>query len=486
VLVGVLIRENFIFGAVGIGRFAVATAPGLKRTAKAAAAAASEIALLTANLAIQGNTLGCTRRGISFDGVSIHAFQTRLAGNFILGCAQAAINMLGGVVPGSGLEVRENEIHTSGAGIVIGTDDARVESNNVAPTQPGEGTDGIVLTAGFDKTGLDRCQILGNRIVGMAGNGVHIINAILRSAMIKNNVIEAVGGGGIVMDDDSSAVHLTVENNQLLNVAPLVNDQNTLIIGLRVVNTTRADILTNAIIGVGPTATQNPYRAAIQVINVGSSRVNGNEVLNVGPAGDFLNDTIGVDCFGTFARLDLSDNVVRRNEVPPANPGMSSWVAVRIGALPTRGLVKVSANLAFFATEELIHVFAGNKLAVLPRGREIVGLHGNLLEGYGGTPVIRVEASGALTLSTNRCLLNPTVAGAPSQPVAQAQAAAIIASGNYLEGAPSVVPRVPAMVLKLLPENGPFTALGNISSGDIVVNGAALPAPWAPLNIVTS
>ncbi len=486
VLFAVLIRENFIFGAVGIGRSAVAPTPGLKRTAKAAALPPPEGPLLTAGLIIQDNTLVCTRRGISFDGVSIHAFQTQLAGNFILGCAQAAINMLGWVFPGSGLDVRENEIHTNGAGIIIGTDDARVESNNVAPAQPGEGTDGIVLTLGFDKTGLDRCQILNNRIVAMLGNGIHIVNAIVRSAMIKNNVIEAVGGGGIVMDDDSSAVHLTIENNQLLNVAPLVNDQNTLIIGLRVVNTTRADILTNAINAVGLAATQNPYRAAIQAVNVGSGRITGNEVLNIGPAGDFLNDTIGVDCFGTFARLDLSDNVVRRNEALPDKPGVSRWFAVRIGALPTRGLIKVSANLAFFAVGEMIYVFAGDKLAALPRGKEIVGLHGNLLEGYGGTPVIRVEASGALTLSTNRCLLNPTVAGAPSQPVAQAQAGAIIASGNYLEGAPPVVPRVPAMVLKLLPENGPFTALGNISSGDIVVNGAALPAPWAPLNIVTS
>jgi hypothetical protein len=486
VLVGVLIRENLIFGAVGIGRFAVATGTGLKRAAKAVAVPPPEIPLLTADLVIQDNTLDCARRGVSFDAVSIHAFQTRLAGNLILGCGQASINMLGWVFPGSGLEVRENEIHTSGAGIVIGTDDARVESNNVAPTQPGEGTDGIVLTLGFDKTGLDRCQILGNRIVGMAGNGVHIINAIIRSAMIKNNVIEAVGGGGIAMDDDSSAVHFTIENNQLLNIAPLANDADTPVIGLRVVNTARAEISTNAIIGLGLAATQNPYRAAIQAVNVGSSRFNGNEVVNLGPAGDFLNDTVGVDCLGTFTRLDVSDNVVRRNEATPANPDRSSWVAVRIGALPTRGLVTVSNNLAFFAAGELIHVFAGDKLAVLPRGREIVGVHGNLLEGYGVAPVIQVETNGPLTLSTNRCLLNPTVA--LSQPVAHAQAGAIIAIGNYLEGAPTD-PRAgfPVVVLRLVPENGPFTVLGNISSADIHVNDNTLAnTPWGPLNIPVS
>jgi hypothetical protein len=487
VLVGVLIRENFIFGAVGIGRMAIATAPGLKRMTKAAiaaAAAAPDVALLTADLVIEDNTLECTRRGIGFDGVSIHAFQTRLAGNLIVGCTQAGILMLGWVVAGSGLDIRENEMHVTGAGIVIGTDDARIEGNNIAALQVGQGTDGIILTPGFDKTGLDRCQILGNRILGMAGNGIHIVNGIIRSAMIKNNFIEAVGGGGIVMDDKSTASQMTIENNQLLNLAPLTNDAKVAVIGLRVVNTLRAEIVSNALVGVGIAATQSPHRAGIQVANIGSGRIDGNEVLNVGPPGDFLQDTVGIDCLGTFARPDITDNVVRRNAVLPANPGTSRWFAVHIGALASNGFVAVSTNLSFFAVGELVYVFAGDKLTTLPRGKEIAGLQGNLLEGYGAASVVSVIASGALTLSTNRCLLSTAAAtGANfSQPVAQAQAGAVIASANYLEGPAKLT----AMVLKL-PQNGPFTVLGNISSGNILVNGNPLAGTtWGPFNVVAA
>jgi hypothetical protein len=395
-LVGVLIRENFLVAPIGIGRLAVATAAGLKRTTKAAAAAALDVALLTADLVVQDNTLECGRRGISFDGVSIHGFQTRLAGNLIVGCSQAGIMMLGWVVPGSGLDVRENEIHVTGSGIIIGTDDARIESNNIAPQQFGKGGDGIILTLGFDKTGLDRCQILNNRILGLAGNGIHIVNGIIRSAMIKNNFIEAVGGGGIVMDDKSTAGQMTIENNQLLNLAPLANDAKVAVIGLRVVNTLRAEIVGNALIGVGLAAAQSPRRAGIQVANIGSGRISGNEVLNVGPPGDFLQETVGIDCLGTFARLDITDNVVRRNAVLPTNPGTSRWFAVHIGAL--------------------------------------------------------------------------------------AQAGAVIASANYLEGPAKLT----AMVLKL-PEGGPFTVLGNISSGNILVNGNALAGTtWGPFNIVAA
>ena len=356
-------------------------------------------------------------------------------------------------------------------------DDARIESNNIAPVQAGEGTDGIVLAPGFDKTGLDRCQILGNRIIAMPGNGIHIAGAIVRSAMIKNNFIQVIGGGGIVMEDKSSALHLTIENNQLLNIAPLTNDENTAVVGLRVVNTARAEILTNVISDVGAVATQNPSRAAIQLANVESARVNGNQVINVGPAGDFLNDTIGIECLAPFSRLDINDNVVRRNDTPPDKLSASRWFAIRIGTLFDRGFARAGANLAFFAAGELIYVFTGNRLTVLPRGKEIVGLHGNLLEGYGAAPVILVEADGALTLSTNRCVLN-----AARVPVAEAQAGAIIASANYLEGSGGV----PSMRLQLSPENGPFTVVGNITSGEIVINGTALPAPWASLNVVSS
>jgi Right handed beta helix region len=473
VLVGVLIRENLILGAVGIGRFAVATAPKLKKQAKAVAVA-SEIGLLTADLAILDNTLDCARRGISFDAVSIHAFQTRLAGNLIVGCDRAGINMLGWVFPGSGLDVRENEIHTSGAGIVVGTDDTRVEANHVAPTKAGEGTDGIVLTLGFDKTGLDRCQILGNCIVGIAGNGIHIVNAIVRSAMIKNNFIEAVGAGGIVMDDDSTADHLTIENNQVLNVAPLVNDANIPIAGVRVVRAVHGDVSSNIIIGIGGAAVQNPSLAGIQVLASLSARIAGNQVADIGPATNFLGEGVGIECTGTFERLDIADNNVRRNQNPPADPDRSQWLAVLVRGPADKPGPGVGTH--FIALENTVFAFVGNKIFALPRGREIVIVQDNLCDAYGEARVVFVGGIGTLTFTGNRCLFN-----ARRAPVVEAAVRAAIASSNYLQGTANV----PTLVLQL-PEAAPFTVLGNITSGPIQVNGATLTPPWAPLNVVAS
>jgi len=477
VLVGVLVRENFLLAQIGMGRAAAAASGGLS-----AGDLASAAVVLAADLVVQDNTFECLLRGVNFDGLSLHAFQTRLAGNLIVGCSQVGFNMLGWVVPDSGLEVRENELHITGAGIVVGTDDARIESNNIAPLLDGKGTDGIILTLGFDKTGLDRCQVLNNRVVGMAGNGIHVQNCIVHSAMIKNNYVEAVGGSGFLMDDTSTADQLTVENNHLFNLAPLSNDPKTPVIGLRVVNASRTEIVGNALINVGLAATQNPHRAGIQVVNIGSGCIDGNTVLNLGPAGDFLQDAVGIESLGTFVRLDITNNSVRRNAVFPVDPGTSQWFAVRIQTVGTKGFLAVSANLSFVVAEDVIYAFIGNRLVPLPHGREIVGLQGNLLESYGTAPAVRVVARGALTLSTNRCLLGTAAVGNAAfiPPVVEGDAGAVMANTNYLEGAT----KTPSMVVKLLPENGPFTVLGNISSGEIQINGSGLAAPWAPLNVI--
>jgi hypothetical protein len=483
-LVGVLIRENLLVSPIGIGRLGVASGVGSKPSAKARATAdAATAALLTADLVIEDNTLQCAQRGIAFDGLCVHTFQSRLAGNLIVGCSQGAILVLGWVMPGSSLDVRGNDLHPNGPGIVIGTDDTRIESNNIAPPAVGHGGDGIILTIGFDKTGLDRCQILNNRILGMAGHGIHVLNGIVRSAMIKNNFIEAVGGGGIVMDDTSIGGQLTVENNQLINVAPVSNDAKTPVTGVRIVNTIRAEVVGNAVIGVGAAAAQSPRRAGIQMVNIGSGRIDGNEVVNVGPATDFLQDSAGIDCLGTFVRLDITDNLVRRALVPPASPGASRWFAVRVGALPAAGVLVVSKDISFVVAKDVIVAVVGDKLTTLPRGKELVGLHGNLLESYGTAPVVNVVAGGAFTFSTNRCLLTAGAAGATAgQPVALAQVGAALASTNYLEGPANV-----SALLLQLPDTGPFTVMGNITSGQILVNGSTLAAtPWGPLNVVAS
>jgi hypothetical protein len=62
------------------------------------------------------------------------------------------------------------------------------------------------------------------------------------------------------------------------------------------------------------------------------------------------------------------------------------------------------------------------------------------------------------------------------------QAGAIIAGNNLLKYDPRSQQSV--MALELQPERGPFTVLGNIATGPILVSGNPLGAPWNSLNVI--
>jgi hypothetical protein len=469
-LVGTLIRENVVFGHTGIGNLLV------QSSTSTGASTVQPAPVLTAALAVQDNSLFCGRRGVSFDGLSLHTLETRLAGNFVNDSPQGGIVAKGWVTPGSGVNVCDNEIHANGQAIVVGVDGARINSNDISPAQARRG-EGIVLTTGLDRSGLDRCQVLGNRIIGVGGNGISIL-ANVRSAMIKNNVIEAVGGGGIVMGNESSAGVLSIENNQLLNIAPQANDDKTEVVGIRVVQATRAEIAANSVVGVGRAALQGLSRVGIEVIATTSARVAGNEVAEIGPAAEFIGGAAGIACLGTFERLDVTDNNVSRSQTTPANPGASLWIAVLLRG-PSKSVETASSATFLIATENTAFVFLGNRLLALPRGREIVGVNSNMLEVYGGreSSAMLVSNVGALSFNHNRCLLTSTEKSVAV--VARAVVRAAIASSNYLQG------QAQNIALDLhLPETGPFTVVGNITSGPIRVNTKDLLSPWAPLNVI--
>jgi hypothetical protein len=469
VLVETSIQHNVIVAAIGIGTMVS------RDTVTTASVTTHPLPLLTAGLSVQHNVFISGRRGISLDGVSLHTYDTRLANNLIQGGSQGGIVALGWVMAGASLDIQENEINAAGHGIIVGTDGVRINHNDIRAVSSRQGGDGIVLAPGIvNRTGLDRCQIVGNRILGMPGNGISMAMP-LKSGFIKQNMIEGVGGGGIVMDEKSRAGVLSVENNQILNIATRPQDHPDAVVGVRLVRTDHAMVAHNTIIGVGRTAAQIPGRAGIQTIGCVTTRIANNEVSDIGPIDDFLKESIGIECIGAFERVDVTDNSVRRNQIPPTAPGASRWSALRIQR-PSPDFTITNGNIRFIEAANGFFVFLGGRLLLLPRGREIVAVHGNLLEAYGEAPCVMVGTTGTFGFANNRCLLSTR-----GQPVAAARVGAIMASANYLQGQANV----PAFIVQL-PDRGPLTMVGNIASGSIQINGAALALPWAPLNVVAS
>lgn len=82
------------------------------------------------------------------------------------------------------------------------------------------------------------------------------------------------------------------------------------------------------------------------------------------------------------------------------------------------------------AVKAAVFLVAPERIVRLPRGRETVGVRGNLAEAFGLSPAVEVAVAGSCTLSDNRCLL----ASEKAQAVVRVAGGAAIAGGNYVEG----------------------------------------------------
>jgi len=488
VLAETRICKNAIFAPTGIGN---SSAPASSSVAPISHAALPPLPpvttptyrtapLLAGALYVQDNVLSCSSQGISLVDSSIHVMETRLSDNFITGCPRGAIVALGLVTPGSSLDIQGNRIQASGPGIVVGTDEIRLTRNDISAAQAGEGGDGILLTTGYNSLGIKHCQVLGNRITDIAGHGISICTTV-ESGMISQNVIESVGGSGILMNEESTADILSITNNHLVKVAPSVNDEKTPVFGIRLVRAGRAEVVGNSIIGVGQNATLNPTLVGIQVSGSLSAQIVANEIADIGPQTTKLTQCAlrGIECLGTFDRVDLIDNRV-----------LGSWKGY-----PARSCHAVhiewsgeSANIKFLAIPDnknaVLAVYGNSALEVL-RGREMVGFQGNLVEANGEVPAVFLNIRGTFLFNSNRCLMTaqevPAVSGPGGETQNAALAGAVIVNANYLEEGGAL-----GVAVQLDPSDGPYTILGNIS-GKIMVNGKELgawPTPWEPLNVI--
>jgi hypothetical protein len=465
ILIGLTIRENTFAGPVGIGNVTASVATG-------AVLAAQSAPLLTMSLLIEDNMLLCSRRGISFAGVSVHALETRFTANFINDCAQGGIVALGFVPAGYTTEISDNELRVNGTGILVGTDGTRVNANSISSLREKAAKDGIVLAAGLNKTGLDQCHVIGNRMTHLGGAGISII-APVKSAMIKQNFIDGVTQSGIVMGEEASAQNLSIENNQIRNVAARPNDERASLAGIRVSDVKRGDIAGNSITAVGVQA-PNQRCAGIQLVMSPSMRIAGNDIADIGSREGSSQAAAGIECIGTFDQLSIFNNTARRNQAESQLVDNAEWYGVLISGGQTPP-PRITGVHTFFAARTNTSFVVTSRILARALGRELVTVQGNLFDGYGVTAAARIAVSGPCTFNDNRCLLRGR-----AQPAVEVGAAAAIVNANHVQGTEGKI----TVSLRLRdPDRGRFTVLGNITTHEIEVNGAVLGAPWAPLNV---
>jgi len=465
ILLSTTIRENLLVGPIGIGNLIKPAAAGIALVAQ------QTTPLLTLALDIHDNGLFCGRRGVSLVGLVAHALTTRVSSNFFSDCAQAGIAMLGYVPAGFSVEIDANELRVGGIGIAIGTDGTRVTENSITSLRARGAEDGILIAPGLDKTGIDQCHIIANRITGIGGHGI-AVRAVVNSAMIKNNFIEDVGLGGIVMGEEASAQNLCVENNQIRDVVGLPNsDKVVALAGIRLVDSKNGEVINNSIVGVGLRA-PNQRPVAIQLIGCQAVRVAGNSALDIGPPeGNHI--AAGIESVGTFDRLQIAGNTVRRSQTQTTLVDGAQWYAVVISgarSVPPR----LQAFTSFFAAKSgTSFILSDVKVIARPLGRELVSLQDNHFDAYGAVQAVLIAISGDCTFNDNRCRLRGR-----KQAAVAATALSAIVHANHVESSDGEF-----TVELTLPDKALFTVVGNVTTRLIGVNGSQIPSPWTPLNV---
>jgi hypothetical protein len=320
---------------------------------------------------------------------------------------------------------------------------------------------------------MDRCQVIGNRITGVGGIGIHVA-AQVRSAMIKQNMVQGAGLGGIIVDQKGSAAVLEVENNHVLQTAGEANVEGQELAGIRLLNTAHASLTGNIVSGVGAKAIQSSSRVGIQIVGPSQSiRVSGNDVSEIGPAAEFFREAVGIQYLGPFDRLEVVENRVRRSEAA-AQGTPSAWTALDIHGLTVGGSI-VGKAVSFFTAKDVVFALDGFAAVKLPLGSGLLTVQGNVLQSAGLSETVRIATPGSCVFSTNQCVQEV----AARTPAAVINAGLIIASSNFVQGTTDIA------LSMVVPAGGAFTVTGNITRGVIRINGTALPAPWLPLNVAS-
>jgi hypothetical protein len=448
----VALRRNVLVGQTGVD-----------------AGAGDKVGLFAAALRVEDNVVVGLDRAIDLGGRSAYLYSCRVARNEVLAMNLGGIVATGAVAPGGTLDVVDNKIATTGAGIVVGPD-ATVDSNAVNEIGgQSPGTDGIVVAAGSFTSAPGHVRITGNRVHDRSGTGIALRTPV-RTLMVKENVV-ANAFAGIAIEGKGSAERVAIDNNEVLDIAAIEQQGAEVAVGILVVRGDSVRVVGNSVVGVGRGLQEARLRGGIVVLASDDVKVSGNVVDAIGQPDGFLGTALGIAALGPFDAVSASDNSSRFDPDTLA-PAQGGWHALLIQS----------------AGGELVNLGAGKAVVPISGGNAVVftngwvygatlrgdhaGVSSNTLSGGGTLPACLVRVNGEIVAEGNQCLHD----GEQQPAGVWLEASALTASTNRVRGVRSM------LILKVNPAR--FAAVGNLAAAGTFLNapGGALPAVWQPLN----
>jgi hypothetical protein len=432
--------------------------------------------LLTTALTLADNLFACNRIGVRLGRNSLHYGETSIARNLTLFAREAGVQALGAALPGATVSIEGNVLHLVGDAIVAGIDGLRILDNEIAGLSKATGN-GIVLDPGLDPRGIGHCWITGNRIADMQATGIAVRTA-LGSAFIKQNMIERMRGG-IVFSAAGSAEHLSIENNQLLEIAAGFNPATESVVAIQLLATHQSVIVGNVISTFALNALQAPDIVAIRVVGGGDIRVSGNHLSDLGPAQSIRGYAAGIELVALFTLANIGDNSITR--MPEGEVAAAAWHAIRIAGPAEKG-ANVLADAALLTVGRDLFLMTARRLhALRTASANSLSIRGNQVMARGcGAPLVLAAGVGSILFNDNHCEAERGAHTGNALAIVQLQGGAVIASQNRVRWTSDDFDAMNIF------DTQAFTVLGNITMGNIRINGGILPAPWNSLNILAS
>ena len=480
----------------------------------------------------QNTVLGCSQLGIAMGGITAQgSFGSGSSKSWFGSAASSATTSaigaeatyLGTVFSrASRVDILSNVLAVRGVGIAAGSNATRIAGNEVSVLVTGDqrtgSEEGILIFPNFFVRSIGELQIDGNRVHDAPRYGI-LLEARVESALIKRNQIARAGLGGIAIGHAGIAVAVVVEDNQILDTAPDIDERDSVPTGIEIMRCGEVTVARNEIVGVGPNSFSAQLRGGIHAVACQSIRIAENDVRDVGPFSAFGGAAVGIHVEGPYERVDVNENTVLTPDY--GSDGLPTGAS--IGVLVGRGLshpifekeIKIgdeviieegpdaqtvdelgknvvrmamlsasSSTRAEHAspilvreTDGIVHIVGPDAVTSVRDDGADVAVRGNLLQGAGQAAALLVRTPGDCLASDNRCSLSTAEA---LRGIAWIEATnGAIVSSNRVEG----TSRESIFILVPQVKPPPATVLGNITSGLIRLNYAALPTPWAPLNV---
>lgn len=473
VAAGVTIRDNVIFGPIGIRALEPGTGSGDEPPPLQF--------LLTAMLRVENNLLWCERQGVALSGAVLHLMANRILGNEIVGGRLGAVTVLGLSGPGASMRICDNSLNVTGAGITAGVDGLWIEGNKLlASSDPDNriaASSAITLSTGLDPNGSNEAQVLANQIGGFDAAGIRIA-APVQQLIVKLNTIRDCGNG-IVAEAEARSGNVSIDNNHVTDIGargPNVGE----VVGISVIRADSATVAGNTLRRIGTLSDGALLRAGITATAVLRLRVSGNEVVDIAPPGAFENGLgIGVLVRPPYRQVGINANQIEREAQGSPQQG-GRFVAVmvdepgaervtsRVGAFAALR-VDASSTLVLGATRPfLVRDAVFGAAAVLPPAN--VSVTANALGASGRLHAVQIETAGDCQFADNRCELR----GGRSSSAVRLQAGSTIVNANRVLGG--------EVSIDIRGDPKRATVLGNITDHGIHLGGP-LSSPWDALNV---